>query len=120
MQLCWIWRSAILLAAACSAALYGQDGNVMHSRRMPVGRECPEKARRETFGMNDSGDVVNGPVCVAIEFNALHYSAELGRTITFTAGPNLATTIGTSPNVGGAEPPASASAADLVKRYAAL
>jgi hypothetical protein len=70
--------------------------------------------------MNDSGDVVNGPVCVAIEFNALHYSAELGRTITFTAGPNLATTIGTSPNVGGAEPPASASAADLVKRYAAL
>jgi hypothetical protein len=46
--------------------------------------------------------VIEGPACVGITSNVLRYSAEFGRTITFTAGPNLSA---------GLEPPAATVAA---------
>jgi len=95
----------LLLAGGYSAALYGQakggGGSGTHGVAAPANLDCPAKARQATFGVNDSGDALNGPVCVAVQFNALHYSAELGRAVTFTAGPALATQIASAPTGGG-------------------
>lgn len=106
MKLSTSWKSILLLAAAYSAALYGQGrgGAGGHGAITPPNFDCPLNARHVTFGLNDSGEVITGPVCVSVQFNALHYSAELGRTVTFTAGPALATQIATAPTGGGGAP----------------
>src|SRR5258708_18439978 len=41
------------------------------------------------YSTKDTGDQVEGPACVAVEFNALRYAAQLGRTVTISQGPGL-------------------------------
>jgi hypothetical protein len=119
------WKSVLLLAAGCSAALYGQggSGSGTHGAATPPNLECPVKARHVTYGVNDSGDVITGPVCISVQFNALHFSAELGRTVTFTAGPALATQIATAPTGGGQGAnlaPTTVTVGDIENRFTAL
>ena len=44
---------------------------------------------RQVYGTTDSGDMIEGPVCVAVSFNAVRYVGQLVRAYTVTAGPTL-------------------------------
>ena len=114
------WRSLLLAAVNCTFVLCGQGADTPAVPRPPSDRACPPNAKRLTLALKDGGETVNGPMCVAVRFNALRYSSELGRTVTFTAGPNLAATIATAPTAGGAAAAPSASAADIVNQLNAL
>jgi hypothetical protein len=42
-----------------------------------------------TYGLKDTGNMVEGPVCVGITFNALRYGAQLALSTTYIAGKDL-------------------------------
>jgi hypothetical protein len=44
---------------------------------------------KKFYGARDSGDVVQGPACVGVGYNALRYVGQLIETYTVTAGPAL-------------------------------
>ena len=46
--------------------------------------------------MSDSGGSYEGPLCVRVVVNILRYNAEIGRTITYTSGPDPNSILGTS------------------------
>jgi ElaB/YqjD/DUF883 family membrane-anchored ribosome-binding protein len=115
MRFFMTWKVALLIAMAWPPGFWGQAAAAPASApKSPSDQACPPASTPRTFGLKDSGDVVTGPVCVTVRFNGLRYSSELGRLITFTAGPNLATTIATAPIAGGAAPAGSAAIPDIV------
>jgi len=66
-------------------------------------RVCPSDARVKLYSTKDSGDIIEGPACVGVEINVLRYSVEFGRSITVSAGPNLAAGLAPPAAAGGAE-----------------
>ena len=83
-------KSALLVAACGTLGLYGQND----AKQPAPNGACPPNAKIRVFGLKDSGETVDGPVCVTVRFNGLRYSSDLGRTTTTTAGPDLATAVG--------------------------
>ena len=76
---CRVLRGFLL----AGALLLGADS----SKGQSVANDpCPHL---QTYTPKDTGDTVEGPVCVGVKFNALRNSGQLGRTVTVTAGPNL-------------------------------
>jgi hypothetical protein len=54
------------------------------------------------YSANDSGETLEGPLCVGVSYNALRYTAALGRVVSYTAGPNLQAGFAPPPKAGGA------------------
>lgn len=50
---------------------------------------CKDQKHVINLSLNDSGKMVEGPACAQIVFNALHYGADFGKTVSYTAGSNL-------------------------------
>jgi len=67
---------------------------------------CTDSSKVHKLEATTSGEVIEGPACVQVEFNALRYSGQLVKTITFTPGPNLAGVFPEKGNEGGGGPPA--------------
>src|SRR5580698_526547 len=100
-----IRHKALLTLMAC-AACYAQGTANAVPAQTPPGSVCPPKARKQTYDLKDTGAIVEGSVCVGIRYNPLRYSTLLGRTYSYTAGPNLSGAIQTSSGAaGGAAPP---------------
>jgi hypothetical protein len=76
-------------------------------------RACPANAKRAIFSQKDTGEVLEGPVCVGVLVNGLRYSAELARAVTITAGPNLSAAIAAAPSPGGGRTAESAGVGDI-------
>ena len=83
-------KSALLVAACGTLGLYGQND----AKQPAPNGACPPNAKIRVFGLKDSGETVDGPVCVTVRFNGLRYSSDLGRTTTTTAGPDLPAAVG--------------------------
>jgi hypothetical protein len=62
---------------------------------------CPAGVKSVSYGMNDSGDTVEGSICVKVNFNALRYDVVLNHTVTVSNGPTLSLT---PPPAGGGTP----------------
>src|ERR1019366_4128565 len=101
MKLSMTWKPVLLAVLGGTFALYGQGAAPPPPAPKPASdRTCPPNARRMTFALKDSGEIVNGPVCVAVRLNGLRYSSELGRTVTYSARKNLGAAIATAPRRG--------------------
>src|ERR1017187_5819276 len=83
-------KSALLVAICGTLGLYGQSA----AKQPAPNSACPPNAKIRVFGLKDSGETVDGPVCVTVRFNGLRYSSDLGRTTTTTAGPDLPAAVG--------------------------
>jgi hypothetical protein len=81
-------------------------------------RSCPPKAQPLLLSPKDTGEVVEGPACVGVIVNALRYSVEFGRTVTFTAGPNLAAGFAPPATPPGGAVPQSVTIDNIVKALA--
>ena len=58
---------------------------------------CTEKSIKvQVVYVSDSGGSYEGPLCVRVVVNILRYNAEIGRTITYTSGPDPNSILGTS------------------------
>jgi hypothetical protein len=60
-----------------------------------------------SYVINDSGDTVEGSICVKVNFNALRYDVVLNNTVTVSNGPTLTLT---PPTAGSGTPAAGDSA----------
>ncbi len=56
---------------------------------LPSGPTCPPKTKILWVTPTDSGDVVEGPVCIAMAVNSLRYSSNIELKTTVQAGENL-------------------------------
>ena len=114
MKLSMTWKPVLLAVLGGTFALYGQGAAPPPPAPKPASdRTCPPNARRMTFALKDSGEIVNGPVCVAVRLNGLRYSSELGRTVTYSAGKDLAAAIAAAPAAGGERVAAPGPARDI-------
>src|SRR5882724_5710280 len=50
---------------------------------------CRDQRHIINLSINNSGQVVEGPVCAEIAINALRYGADFGKTVSYAAGANL-------------------------------
>jgi hypothetical protein len=71
--------ASALLASAVS--LYGQSN--------PALFQCKDQRHIINLSINDSGKMVEGPVCAQIFVNTFRYGVEFGKTVSYTGGPNL-------------------------------
>lgn len=65
---------------------------------------CPAHSKQRLFTINDSGESLAGPLCVSVSFNALKYTAAIGRSVSYSAGPNLQAGFAPPPKAGGGVP----------------
>jgi hypothetical protein len=65
---------------------------------------CKNQKNLINLSINDSGRSVEGPACAQIVINSLRYDADFGKTVTTSAGPNLASVFPSSFSAGGAQP----------------
>ncbi len=80
-----------VLGPNCGAAgPQGQSAPATPPNSASGDRTCPPGADVKKFSPRDTGEVVEGPACVGVMVNVLRYSVEFGRSVTITAGPNLA------------------------------
>jgi len=93
----------LLLATtvSCAGVAYGQV-------------VCPAKSRIVSYGIYNSGDTVEGPVCVKVYYNALRYDIGLNVTVTTTSGPDPAGAV-TAPKAGGGVPGAGQDTIEQIK-----
>lgn len=68
---------------------------------------CPAGVKSVSYVINDSGDTVEGSICVKVNFNALRYDVVLNNTVTVSNGPTLTLT---PPTAGSGTPAAGDSA----------
>ena len=79
----------------------GAQGTPQTQKTIVQPAPCP---RPYVYTVKDSGDMIEGPVCVGVQFNALRYGGQLGRTVTVSAGPALPAGL-TPPSAIGASAP---------------
>lgn len=103
----------LFLAATFLTSLHGQTGaqagasvRAKQTASPSNNRTCsPEKlAKAVLLSPRDTGEIVEGPVCVGVIVNVLRYSVEFGRSVSFIAGPNLVSGFTPPTTGGGAEP----------------
>jgi hypothetical protein len=89
-------KKLIILALflLCSVNSYAQTNP-------PVFR-CKDQRHVIKLSLNNSGQSVEGPACAEITINALRYTADFGKTTTYTNGPNLTNIFPSSFSPGGA------------------
>jgi hypothetical protein len=88
----------LALLMLCSFSSRGQ-GNP------PVFR-CKDQRHVIKLSLNVSGRSMEGPACAEITINALRYTADFGKTISYTGGANLSSIFPSSfSTAGAAEPP---------------
>jgi hypothetical protein len=68
----------------------------------PPAFRCKNQNHVIKLSLNNSGQSVEGPACAEITINALRYTADFGKTITYTAGANLSSIFPSSFSTGGA------------------
>src|SRR5450755_593504 len=66
----------------CSPSLYGQP-----TANNPPG--CPPKVKVVWVAPTDSGDVIQGPVCISMAVNSLRYSSNIKLATTVGVGQDL-------------------------------
>jgi hypothetical protein len=76
---------------------------------------CKDQRHIIDLSINNSGQVVEGPVCAQIVINVLRYGADFGKTVSYTAGANLGSIFPSSFSPGGA--PQRAEAESLDQRF---
>ena len=81
---------ALAVTLSCAHVAFGQVA-------------CPAKSGSVTYGIYNSGDTVEGPVCVKVYYNALRYDIGLNVTVTTTNGPDISGAL-TAPKAGGSVP----------------
>jgi hypothetical protein len=93
----------------CQSPGNATAGRAPSAPSSPDNRTCSPKAlfKAVILSPRDSGDTVEGPICVGVTVNVLRYSVEFGRTVTISAGPNLVTGF-TPPTTGGGSVPKNA------------
>jgi hypothetical protein len=64
---------------------------------------CVDPKKTHQLEASTTGEVIEGPACIQVKVNALRYSAELVKTITFTAGPSLTSVLPEEGKAAGAE-----------------
>lgn len=85
---------SVLLASAVS----------LHGQSSPALFQCKDQKHIINLSINDSGKMVEGPVCAQIFVNTFRYGAEFGKTVSYTGGPNLPSIFPSNFTPGGAEP----------------
>jgi hypothetical protein len=88
----FVRRLIFLALAAYAASLYGQaggGGSGTHGAAPSTDCTSQQLQGAVILSPQDTGEMVEGPICVGVQYNVLRYSAEFGRTVSFTAGPNL-------------------------------
>lgn len=79
---------------------------------------CKDQKHIIKLSVNNTGQTVEGPACAEITVNALRYAADFGKTVTYSAGPNLTSIFPSSFAPGGADPKTIA-APSLEEKFAA-
>jgi hypothetical protein len=76
-----------------------------HAQANPALFRCKDQRHLVDLSINDSGKMLEGPACAQIIVNALRYSADFGKTVSYTGGANLPSIFPSSFSAGGAQPP---------------
>lgn len=92
-------RSILFVLLVVCAPISRGQGN-------PSPFRCQNQKHIIPLSTNNTGQTVEGPTCAEIEVNALRYSADFGKTVTNSNGPNLTSIFPSSFSPGGAEPKA--------------
>ena len=80
---------------------------------------CEDQKHVIQLSLNNSGQSVEGPSCAQITINALRYGADFGKTVTYSAGPNLTSIFPSSFSPGGGEPPKGGAPISLEEQFEA-
>jgi len=89
--------SAASLLVLCAVSLQAQPS--------PGLFRCKDQKHIINLSINNSGQVVEGPVCAEIVINALRYGADFGKTVSYTAGANLPSIFPSTFSAGAGLPP---------------
>jgi hypothetical protein len=91
-------RKLILLGSwvVCASSLQAQSN--------PSLFRCKDQSQVIQLSVNNTGQTVEGPACAEITVNAVRYSADFGKTITYSNGPILTSIFPSSFSPGGANP----------------
>jgi len=76
-----------------------------HAQSNPALFRCKDQKHTINLSINNSGQMVEGPVCAQIVVNAVRYGADFGKTVSYTGGANLPSIFPSSFSAGGAQPP---------------
>lgn len=72
-----------------------------HAQSNPALFRCKDQKHVIKLSVNNTGQAVEGPACAEITINALRYGADFGKTVTSSAGPNIASIFPSSVAAGG-------------------
>jgi hypothetical protein len=75
-----------------------------YAQSSPTPFRCQNQNHVIKLSLNDTGQNVEGPACAEIVVNALRYGTDFGKTISYTAGPNLASIFPSTFSAGGGAP----------------
>src|SRR5215472_1269553 len=93
--------SFVLLCAFCSKAQTNPPQTNPPQTNPPPLFRCKDQSHLIKLSLNNSGETAEGSVCAEITVNAFRYSAEFGKTFSYSAGPSLSSIFPSSFSPGG-------------------